>query len=193
MVGVLHFPDVCVKLGLCCHYLAAVNDRSAAHGQYEVNVVLAHHFCPFLHHGIGRVWHDAAKVEHVFAAFVQPALYLVVQARSFERTATVCQQHICARVAYLFFYCAFGAPLAKVLAYGILESEIVHVAFLLFIVVCCEKASLRLAYVRRMWQDWHLAAAGRPFGPKHRHVCHGRRSSFDDVDVPEPVAYFFCR
>ena len=69
----------------------------------------------------------AAEVHHVLAALVQPFHQRFIQPCAFQRAAAVGQQHVLAHLFHFLFDCALGAPLAEVLADGVLISEVVHI------------------------------------------------------------------
>ena len=113
MPRVLHLPDVFVQPRLCRDYLAAVDDRAAAHGEDEVDALVAHQPRALLHLVVGRVGQDAAEVHHRLTALVQPVHHLVIQSRAPQRAAAVGQQHAASHTFHLFLDCALGPPLPK--------------------------------------------------------------------------------
>ena len=123
---VLRLPNVLVQPGLGRHHLAAVDDRSAAHGEDKVDATLTDETGTLLRLGVGRIGRDASKVRHLFAALAQPSRNLIIQSRALQRAAAVCQQHVLSRAFHLFLDGAFRASLAKMLANGILIREIFH-------------------------------------------------------------------
>ena len=164
-----HVPDVFVCAGLSRHDLAAVDDRPAAYGKDEVDALFAHQPRPLLHLGVGGVGPDAAEVHYVLAALVQPAPLPVVEPGAFQRAAAVGQQHVPPHAAHLFLDCAFGAPLAKMLADGVLISEVVHICCLLdimqFIHCFSERGRTRRCTGIPEWDGSHIIIESSPHLP----------------------------
>ena len=99
VVGVPCVPHVLIHPRQCRHNLAAVDDRPAAHGEYEVDVVLADNPRAFLHLGVRRVGHYAAAVGQEYAR---------------------------AHVLHLSAYRLLGASLAEIQADGIVVIKCIH-------------------------------------------------------------------
>ena len=121
-----HVPDVPVCPRLRRHYLAAVDDRPAAYGQDEVDTLLADDARALLHFPVGGVGQDASEIRHSLAALAQPAGDFVIQSRAPQRAAAIGQQHVPSHTGHFFLDRALGAPLAEVLADGVLVSKIIH-------------------------------------------------------------------
>ena len=113
-VGVLERLDVLVKHRLRGDHLAAVEDRPAADGEDEVDLLLACERGAFLSLLVGRVGHDAAEVHHALARARELIDHVAVDAGSFDRTSAVGEHHCLAHSAHLGVECLVHGPLAEV-------------------------------------------------------------------------------
>ena len=86
---VLHIPDVVRRFCLCRDDFAAIGNAAAADSENEVDAAFFGNARALLHFGVGRIRHDAAKLNNCFAGIGQNPFNLVIHAVFLDRTAAV--------------------------------------------------------------------------------------------------------
>ena len=89
-------------------------------------MLLACYARAILHIVVCWVRHYATEINYLLAALAQPACNPVIQPRPLERASAVGQHHMLANVFHLLFNRALCAPLAKMLANGVLKVKFFH-------------------------------------------------------------------